>query len=132
MEKRLVLVLPNMAFGRLIDSSKTGTYFDSMYVRENFRRKGIATNLLNYAILYICKFPDLDIRHQSVVAQRIAKKTGYQIVGPSNRYQGCMLWRNTAQPASPLYTNIRELAERKYFSSSRLTIVKYLSREYDN
>jgi GNAT superfamily N-acetyltransferase len=92
------LVVPRVAYARIQRDAGTPTYyFDSLFVREPFRRRGIGTRLLLHGIYLAGCYPELDIRKTSYVAQRIAMKAGFLKVGDSMRYIGCSLWQNLSE-----------------------------------
>ncbi len=124
MEKH-VFILSNKAYSRLMRGIDGIYYFDSLYVREPFRRLGIGTKLLFHAIGTIQSYPELDIRKISTVAHRIASKAGYRRVGASSRYNGCELWihsKSYARRSNPLTV----LTKRVHRSASAMTTVYYL------
>ena len=92
------LIVPRIAYARVQRDAKSSVYyFDSLFVREPFRRRGIGTRLLLHAIHLVGSYPELDIRKTSYVAQRIATRAGFQMIGESTRYVGGNLWRNLSR-----------------------------------
>lgn len=126
MERRHVLVFKGRAFARVIEKSLEETYFDAMYVKEPHRRRGIATQLLQFSITHLGRFPELDIRRQSLVAQRIAKKTGYNRMGESERYKHCDTWKHPINGDLPNSSDFQIQSQKTYQSMNRLTVVYYL------
>lgn len=126
MERRHVLMFDSRGYARVIEASRREVYFDSIFVKEAHRRLGIATELLQFAISHFGRYPELDIRYQSLVAQRIAAKFRYVRVAVSRRYEGCYTWRHqgTARPGGQSMFEVQSL--RTYRGASRTTIVYYL------
>jgi hypothetical protein len=94
-------VLPRRATARLIQESNELVYFDHMAVTRRYRKTGICTAFVKFAAAYLGCWPELDIRHQSTVAQRVASNLGYSKVGRSDRYHGCALWLMKEARESP-------------------------------
>ena len=126
MKRVIVFIVPQKAYARLQrDSPTSAFYFDSLYVREHVRKRGIGTRLLLHAMNIIGEYPELDIRKISHVAQRIASKAGYQIVSDSTRYRGCSLWQNakTFRNPGPQFEPLNERSLR--FSKKIVTIFHF-------
>ena len=94
---RFVLVLPGKAVACLVRDAEGVLYWDYVRVRERCRRSGIGTELVKLAAAYLRRWPLLDIRCQSKVAQRIAARLGYRRIGRSQRYLSCDLWVRDSQ-----------------------------------
>lgn len=120
-----VFIIPKKAYARLLREDGNTYYFDSLYVRESYRRQGIGTGLLKQVICYIQNYPELDIRKISSVAQRIAKKAGYKKQKESDRYFACELWtcsRKRINADSPYMVS----STNKYRSPKITTRIYYL------
>ena len=120
-----VFILPKKAFARLLKKDDKTYYFDSLYVRESYRRRGIGTSLLYQVISCIQTHPELDIRKISKVAQRIAIKAGYQKQKESERYTGCELWTCSIKKVNADNPYIVSNTS-KYRSSKIVTRIYYL------
>jgi hypothetical protein len=129
MNKRVTLVLPGKAVAKLIQESEEQIYFDYMAVTRLDRRTGICTEFVKFTADRFKKWPELDIRHQSRVAQRVAKNLGYTKVGRSLRYLACELWLKE-EPRSELpQSRLRVKSRVAYRNGGRLTEVLYLQQE---
>lgn len=128
MESRFVLVLDQRAFARIIRPKANVPYFDSLFVREKFRRLGLGTELLYYTIHLLSSYPELDIRHQSTVAQRIAEKAGYRKAGSSLRYERCSLWKHDGGSLPRQQPCLLVVSARHIRGDSRTTTIYYLER----
>lgn len=91
-KKRYTLVLQRKAVARLIQEPSGLVYFDYMAVSRPYRKNGICTEFVKFATVYFERWPELDIRHQSTVAQRVARHLGYRKTRQSARYLACDLW----------------------------------------
>ena len=121
----MTLVIPRRAFTRII-CERDVSYVDDMYVEPRYRRKGYCSQLLRFAIGYLSVFPELDVRHQSSILQRVAKNLGYVKVGPSQRYDGCERWIHGANEKKLPTTSLKLTHRRRYASRTGSTQVLYL------
>lgn len=126
MERRHVLMFRTVGYARIIELAKQKHYFDSMFVREGYRRKGIATALFRFAISHFGRYPELDIRWQSRVAQRIALKHGYRQVGKSERYSHCNTWRHPNEDRIEMESILTIIGQRLHEGGDRHTTIYYL------
>lgn len=129
MDKRVTLVLPGKAFARLIQESPEFVYFDHMAVAKAHRKTGICTEFVKFAAAHYERWPELDIRHQSTVAQRVAKNLGYLPVGRSQRYLACGLWLKPLPQSGLPRSRLRIRSRVAYENASRLTEVLYLQQD---
>jgi hypothetical protein len=120
-------VLPGRAVARLIQESSDVIYFHYMAVRRPYRKTGICTEFVKLTASYFGRWPELDIRHQSKVAQRVARNLGYFKVGLSQRYIACELWVKAAPKRELPQSILRIKSQTTYESPRQATIVLYLS-----
>ncbi|MGF1593830.1 MAG: GNAT family N-acetyltransferase [Kiloniellaceae bacterium] len=126
MECRYVLLFDSRGYARLIQEPDRRIYFDSIFVKETHRRRGIASELLRFAICYFGRYPELDIRRQSLVAQHIAARFGYVRIAESERYISCDLWVHSSCDAPQCQSVFGVQSLRTYDGTSRKTVVYYL------
>jgi hypothetical protein len=126
LENKYTFVLPGKAVARLVQESSGLVYFDHMEVFRSYRKNGICTEFVRFAIEYFKRWPELDIRHQSKVAQRVAKAMGYRKAKRSERYHACELWL-ASRPAAELPQSRLFLKRAVTFKAAdRSTVVLYL------
>lgn len=129
MSKKVTLVLPGKAVAKLIQEPVEQIYFDYMAVARLYRRTGICTEFVKFAAGRFGRWPELDIRCQSTVAQRVAKNLGYIKVGRSLRYLACELWLKEEPQRELPRSRLRVKSRVAYGNGERLTEVLYLQQE---
>lgn len=139
LKRKYTFVLPGKAIARLVHESSGLVYFDYMRVTKAYRKNGICTEFVRFAAEYFRRWPELDIRYQSTVAQRVATNLGYDKVKRSDRYKGCGLWlaakpnnqlpqsrlvikRSTAFVAKDHLTEVLYLGFKKYTEPSEMML----------
>ena len=129
MERRITLLIPGRARCCFIVHGRGMGHFEWMYVDPRYRRNGYCFELLKFAIRYASLFLEMDIRHQSKIPQRHAKRLGYSRVGESKRFIGCALWRHKG-PKRRFPSSRLRLRNRVLYNGARWkTEVLYLSGE---
>jgi hypothetical protein len=117
--RRLTFIVPGKALARLIQEPNGLVFFDYMSVLRKHRKNGICTEFIRFTAAYCGRWPELDIRYQSKVAQRVATYLGYRKIGRSERYRGCALWaigkkdKNPQLPSTRMEVRARRLFRKK-------------------
>ena len=123
--KQVTLVVQKRAYARILRGA-SATYIDDIYVNRRYRRRGYASQLLQFAMRQFPEPIELDIRHQSKVLQRIATRFGYEKREPSLRYPGCVRWVPTDACQRTPEPSLAVSGHREYTSDVGTTIVLYL------
>ena len=114
------------AVARLTHEPEGRVFFDYMAVDRRHRKNGICTEFVKFSAQHFSLWPELDIRVQSKVAQRVAIKLGYKKIGRSERYLGCELWVRENSDALLPDSFLEIKTEKTFGRDGHLTTVLYL------
>ncbi len=125
------LVIKGIAFCRLQkDKGSTAIYIDSIFVRKDYRKKGIGTKLFLHACFIANQWPEMDVRSISLVAERMVEKKGYKLISKSERYHGCYLWINK-EPFTSFAPLFKTISKIKYFGKKKCNTTFFLAENID-